>query len=188
MTSHGKPLDDFHISKVFSKSRSLAQITSLELAIKDLEDITNNPLDSSAFEHEKTTARRERVWQRWLAYAEKLSFDAHQTLLDLRVGEGKAVACCHAFLKHYAQFSTVWRPCLGPEEWREVRTVNTAVTLEDVWAALVQGAEQNVFLPKRAGMKASDAAFWHLTLSSGRQNNNNPADAVAKVCIYVPSL
>lgn len=41
------------------------------------------------------------------------------------------------------------RPCLGPSEWEQVRTVNSAAILEDVWAALVSMADRHVMDPKR---------------------------------------
>jgi hypothetical protein len=82
--------------------------------------------------------------------------------------------------------STVIRPCLGPEEWREVRTVNCAVTLEDVWAALVRNAHTIVLKPKRLENR-SEAALWNPRYSSrDNASRNRPAYEVGQASLFLP--
>lgn len=75
----------------------------------------------------------------------------------------------------------VKRPCLGAEEWQEVRTVNCAVTLEDVWAALVRNADEYVLKRKR-GEDRERAHLWSLHYSSRDKGfRSSPAYEIGQV-------
>lgn len=75
----------------------------------------------------------------------------------------------------------VKRPCLGAEEWQEVRTVNCAVTLEDVWAALIRNADEYVLKRKRTEDREW-AHLWSLRYSSrDKGSRSSPAYEIGQV-------
>ena len=88
----------------------------------------------------------------------------------------------------------VKRPCLGAEEWQEVRTVNCDVTLEDVWAALVRIADDYVLKRKRTEDRER-AHLWSLRYSSrDKGSRSSPAYEIGQVglsshhALWLPDL
>jgi hypothetical protein len=57
------------------------------------------------------------------------------------------------------------RPCLGPQEWKRERTINRATTVLDIWAALVNVADDKVMNLKRRE-NPDHAHFWVLQINS----------------------
>lgn len=90
------------------------------------------------------------------------------------MGINTAKAFCKTFLTEYVRHSEAYRPILGPEEWEKVRTINCAVTVEDVWAALVRVADEKVMQPKREA-DPEKRAYWTLNFSSQNRNSRNVA-------------
>src|SRR4051812_1459403 len=95
------------------------------------------------------------------------------------------MSCFRSFLSSYIEFSRIWRPTLGPEEWELVSTINWAGTLEDVWARLVRKADMEVLQPLRKEM-VEKTGQWprHLELrysSRDKEKHRSPAHLVAKV-------
>lgn len=112
--------------------------------------------------------------------------------VDLCHGETNKVAesYCQSFLRAYVEFSRVWRPSLGPNEWEVVKTVNHAVTIEDVWSALVRNADTKVLQVKRTE-KFEETGQWPTELElrySSRDKNKrgNPAYRIAQVTLLPP--
>lgn len=75
------------------------------------------------------------------------------------------------------------RVTLGPEEVVTRRTINSAATLEDIWEALVNVADQKVMAPKRVADR-KNASFWSLTYSSQvKSSTEKPAYQIARVSL-----
>ena len=153
-------------------------------------------IDPGSMLHEKTKKLRDRVWGMWLEYGARIvaepaltlcrfaarsRFDAETLWVDLRRGQDLAKRRCLVFLRYYTRKSTKRRPVLGKSETEKVRTVNCAVTLEDVWSALVQVADVKVMQPRRDA-DPEKAEFWMLKRRRGG-GHIEPADAIAKVSI-----
>lgn len=151
----------------------------------------------------RTQLFRERVWREWQRYpysllqahlqctvahtnkhpsfAERLGFHPESMWIEFRLGQKPAKHRCIVFLKLWAKNGRALRPCLGPDEWEWVRTINCAVTVEDVWAALVNTAEAKVMRPKRES-DPMNGAFWTLQYNSrSRGSRDTPSHEVAKV-------
>lgn len=73
------------------------------------------------------------------------------------------------------------RPCLGPKEFEEVRTIEYASVVEDVWCALVSEADDRVMRPMRISDR-SKASFWSVKYSSNKKGCG-PTYDIAKVRI-----
>lgn len=102
------------------------------------------------------------------------------------------MSCFRSFLSSYIQFSRVWRPTLGPEEYEPVSTINWAGTVEDLWARLVRKADMEVLQPLREKL-VKRTGQWprHLELrysSRDKEKHRSPAHLVAKVGLPLPYL
>ncbi|OAQ59792.1 hypothetical protein VFPBJ_11588 [Purpureocillium lilacinum] len=157
----------------------------LAVALEALDHYDNNPIDDSEFLADKTKRYLQEIWSQWLRFAERIKAHPEDTWLALCTGSEDAKARCRAFLESYVRTSMVKRPCLGAEEWQEVRTVNCAVTLEDVWAALVRNADEYVLKRKR-GEDRERAHLWSLHYSSRDKGfRSSPAYEIGQ---WIPQL
>ncbi|KAK4071555.1 hypothetical protein Purlil1_13380 [Purpureocillium lilacinum] len=157
----------------------------LAVALEALDHYDNNPIDDSEFLADKTKRYLQEIWSQWLRFAERIKAHPEDTWLALCIGSDDAKARCRAFLESYVRTSMVKRPCLGGEERQEVRTVNCAVTLEDVWSALVRNADENVLKRKR-GEDRERAHLWSLRCSSRDEGSrSSPAYEIGQ---WIPQL
>lgn len=113
-------------------------------------------------------------------FCEAAEKNSEKVLIDLSLDKDDAKQTCKAFLHSYVVNSVVRRPCLGPKEWEEVRTVTCAVTVEDVWCALVHNANNNILRPK-AKEEGESPGSWVLSFSSRYGSSEGPAYDVARV-------
>ncbi|PTB43847.1 hypothetical protein M441DRAFT_43980 [Trichoderma asperellum CBS 433.97] len=132
----------------------------------------------------KMKAYREKVWTKWLTFCEAAGKDSEKVWIDLSLDKDDAKQTCKAFLHSYVANSVVRRPCLGPEEWEEVQTVTCAVTVEDIWCALVYNANKKILRPK-AKKEGESPGSWVLHFSSKYGNCEGPAYDIAR---YIPIL
>ncbi|KAL7905985.1 hypothetical protein GGI35DRAFT_126509 [Trichoderma velutinum] len=160
-----------------------------EYSRKALQHYEITPISTEDFLAKKTKKYLDRIWDNWLEYAKAVEADPDEIWVELCRGSHAAMACCRAFLKSYAEFSRVWRPCLGPEEWELVRTVNHAVTIEDVWSALVRNADTKVLQPKRDEEREKTGEYpatLELRYSSrDKSKHKSPAYTIAQ---WIPQL
>lgn len=92
----------------------------------------------------------------------------------------------------YVEYSRVWRPTLGPEEWVLANTINWAGTLEDIWARLIRKADLEVLQPLRKET-VEKTGQWPQQLelrysSRDKEKHRSPAYLVAKVRQPFPHL
>lgn len=93
---------------------------------------------------------------------------------------------CLVFLEHFVMQSVTWKPVLGPEEWVQQPTIQSAATLQDVWAALVKVADDMVMQPKRIKDENGQGVIWSLTYSSRYKAAGNKATyTVGQVGVYL---
>ncbi|KAM3472693.1 hypothetical protein MY5147_005158 [Beauveria neobassiana] len=168
------------------RARDIDPAKLLTLSLDILRQHEDNPIDPVEFEAAKTKQFRNSVWGRWHEFAKIMSFDPSQVWIDLCYRRDTAKSYCRTFLEVYVSTSTVRRPCLGPEEWHDVRTVNAAATVQDVWAALVKRADQQVLLPMRQGCNPMQAGIYDLGFSS--RNNSSRSGPAYEVADWIPML
>ncbi|EJP61116.1 uncharacterized protein BBA_09921 [Beauveria bassiana ARSEF 2860] len=168
------------------RAREIDPAKLLTLSLDILRQHEDNPIDPVEFEAAKTKQFRNSVWGRWHEFAKIMSFDPSQVWIDLCYRRDTAKSYCRTFLEVYVSTSTVRRPCLGPEEWHDVRTVNAAATVQDVWAALVKRADQQVLLPLRQGCNPMQAGIYDLGFSS--RNNSSRSGPAYEVADWIPML
>ncbi|GJN67144.1 hypothetical protein PLICBS_001168 [Purpureocillium lilacinum] len=169
-----KSHDDKEWPISLTRARAGNEDDILAVALEALDHYDNNPVDDSEFLADKTKR-----------FAERINAHPEDTWLALCIGSDDAKARCRAFLESYVRTSMVKRPCLGAEEWQEVRTVNCAVTLEDVWAALVRNADEYVLKRKRTEDRER-AHLWSLRYSSrDKGSRSSPAYEIGQ---WIPQL
>lgn len=113
----------------------------------------------------KTRKRRERVWKNWEEFAACAKVDLVNIWFDLCLGKPEVQAIFQGFLRQYWEQSVTWRPCLGPEEYEQVHTIDCASTIEDVWCLLVNHADDRIMRPKRL-KDPKNAGVWSLKYAS----------------------
>lgn len=116
-----------------------------------------------------------------------MDLDPNGLWIDLCVGED-VQSIFQTFLRMYVEGSITKRPCLGPEEYKEVRTIQSACTVEDTWTLLVNEADSRV-LDKKRRQDPKNAGSWRL-LASSRDvgHGNGKAYDISRVsCSLVPS-
>lgn len=87
----------------------------------------------------------------------------------------------------YVKSSITLRPCLGPKEYEEVRTINSGTSVEDTWTHLVNEADRRVLKAKRREDQAN-ASFWRLLISSRNVGSGKGAAyEIARVSASSPS-
>ncbi len=114
-------------------------------------------------------------------FIDAIGQDSTDIWLRLCLGNEESRKFCGAFLEWYVRTSKVLRPCLGKKEWEEVCTIRCAVTVEDVWAAVVKRADEVVLKAHRLSLPPNEAAVFSLNFSSRRTTRNGPAYAISKV-------
>ncbi|KAK4089442.1 hypothetical protein Purlil1_6011 [Purpureocillium lilacinum] len=180
-----KSHDDKEWPISLTRARAGNEDDILAVALEALDHYDNNPIDDSEFLADKTKRYLQEIWSQWLRFAERINAHPEDTWLALCIGSDDAKARCRAFLESYVRTSMVKRPCLGAEEWQEVRTVNCAVTLEDVWAALVRNADEYVLKRKRTEDRER-AHLWSLRYSSrDKGSRSSPAYEIGQ---WIPQL
>ncbi|KAK4082114.1 hypothetical protein Purlil1_11337 [Purpureocillium lilacinum] len=180
-----KSQDDKEWPISLTRARAGNEDDILAVALEALDHYDNNPVDDSEFLADKTKRYLQEIWSQWLRFAERINAHPEDTWLALCIGSDDAKARCRAFLESYVRTSMVKRPCLGAEEWQEVRTVNCAVTLEDVWAALVRNADEYVLKRKRTEDRER-AHLWSLRYSSrDKGSRSSPAYEIGQ---WIPQL
>ncbi|KAL7786277.1 hypothetical protein V8C37DRAFT_419575 [Trichoderma ceciliae] len=159
-------------------------LKSLEEPFADCQDIyaqyENEIFEETHHTAKKTDYYRDMVWSKWLIFSKKLEIDPEAPWIDLSLDKDSAKNICFSFLHSYVVNSRVWRPCLGPEEWHKVQTVTCAVTVEDIWSALVQNANRKILRPKtKEG--SEDSRRWELNFSTRHgRHSEGPAYDVAR--------
>ncbi|KAI0133446.1 hypothetical protein BJ170DRAFT_606345 [Xylariales sp. AK1849] len=109
----------------------------------------NKPLRDRRTVAPKTEYEKERAWQAWVVFFKQiLKRDPHQIWVDL-LDDKPVNNVFQSFLKHYVQAATTLRPCLGPEEYEEVRGLNSAISVLGLWKSLLAMADDEVFREKR---------------------------------------
>ncbi|KAM5349962.1 hypothetical protein ACJ41O_006467 [Fusarium nematophilum] len=109
------------------------------------------------FEKQESDDLRQRVQQVWI---------------DVCMGADEAsTPHFQAFLSWYIEKSVTYRPCLGPQEWEEVRTIKQAATVQDVWATLVKAADLKVISLRRKADPLNGR--WSLEYSSQKKGSRN---------------
>ncbi|KAI8681927.1 C2H2-type domain-containing protein [Fusarium keratoplasticum] len=134
--------------------------------------------------HKKTLALQNRVWTEWTQFAEAGELDSDETWLQLCAGSHDAVNIFESFLEMYILNSETSVPCLGPDEYKTKRDVNSAATLQDVWSALVRVANDDVLKPFRYQPNAN-AQHFTLRYSTRGGVESGPAGLVGKL---IPGL
>ncbi|KAJ4160329.1 hypothetical protein NW754_003454 [Fusarium falciforme] len=130
--------------------------------------------------HKKTLALQNRVWTEWTQFAEAGKLDSDETWLQLCAGSHDAVNIFGSFLEMYILNSETSVPCLGPDEYKTKRDVNSAATLQDVWSALVRVANDDVLKQFRYQPNAN-AQHFTLRYSTRGGVESGPAGLVGKV-------
>ncbi|CAF3458072.1 unnamed protein product [Fusarium graminearum] len=104
----------------------------------------NVPIDDNSRFSEKVIGLRKRVWEEWEEYTEASEIDSQDTWRQLCEDVPHATQEFCSFLEYYITSSKKQVPSLGPNEYEEERTVNSASTIQDVWCALVSVANDSV--------------------------------------------
>lgn len=113
---------------------------------------------------------------RWV---DDVKIDNTQHWLDFCLGKESAKQKCRGFIVSYINQSYVERPCLGPEEWATVRTLNSAICVRDVWSALLRRVDENILSKKR---ETSGENRWRVLFSSKTSDYfDSPGAAIVKV-------
>lgn len=113
-------------------------------------------------------------------FAEAGKLDSDETWLQLCAGSHDAVNIFESFLEMYILNSETSVPCLGPDEYKTKRDVNSAATLQDVWSALVRVANDDVLKQFRYQPNAN-AQHFTLRYSTRGGVESGPAGLVGKV-------
>ncbi|UKZ79054.1 hypothetical protein TrVFT333_006805 [Trichoderma virens FT-333] len=145
----------FERKRTFNKERAQAI----------LEGYQKNPLDNDSYVDPDTQNRRNRIWEDWHRFAEDMGVDPNKVWIDLCIGVDGIQSIFQAFLEEYVKSSVVLRPCLGPEEYELVRTIDHGSTVTDTWVSLVNKVNGTVLKQKR-NEDREKASFWFLALSS----------------------
>lgn len=117
----------------------------------------------------------------FVRWVEDVGFDNAQHWLDFCLGKESAKQKCRGFIISYINQSYVERPCLGPEEWTRVRTLNSAICIRDVWVALLRRVDENILSKKR---EASGENRWRVLFSSKTSDYfDSPGAMMVKVCL-----
>ncbi|KAF4468252.1 domain-containing [Fusarium albosuccineum] len=131
--------------------------------------------------HKKTLALEKRVWTDWTNFVELGNLNSDEIWLKLCAGSHEAVQKFQSFLEVYATKSTTRVPCLGPDEYKTKRVVNSAATLQDVWCALIRVANEDV-LERFRYQPHSNPHYYTLRYSTRRgQAEQGPASLVANL-------
>ncbi|KAI8674512.1 C2H2-type domain-containing protein [Fusarium keratoplasticum] len=141
-------------------------------------------LEKGAGLHKKTLALQNRVWKEWTQFVEAGKLDSDETWLQLCAGSHDAVNIFESFLEMYILNSETSVPCLGPDEYKTKRDVNSAATLQDVWSALVRVANDDVLKQFRYQPNAN-AQHFTLRYSTRGGVESGPAGLVGKL---IPGL
>ncbi|KAH8655592.1 hypothetical protein BX600DRAFT_515367 [Xylariales sp. PMI_506] len=106
----------------------------------------------------KTEYERQRVWNAFVVFFEEvLQRNARQVWIDL-LDDQPVHEFFQAFFRHYVETAVVLRPCLGPEEYEEVRTLTSVTSVLGIWKSLLSSVDDEVFREKRR----SDPARKHI--------------------------
>lgn len=112
-------------------------------------------------------------------YTDDMALNNLQHWMDFCLDKEDAMKHCRAFLSVYVEQSYVERPCLEAEEWRSVRTLNSAVCIRDIWIALLRRADEHVLQAKRS---ECGEGIWRACLSSrSPEYRNSPGATMVKV-------
>jgi hypothetical protein len=90
-----------------------------------------------------------------------------------------------SFLEYYIATSTKLVPSLGPDEYEEERTVNSAATIQDVWSALVAVANDKVLRQLRLQFPGEQRIYILRYTTRGGQDAG-PAGRVGRVSLPYP--
>jgi hypothetical protein len=69
----------------------------------------------------------------------------------------------------------VLRPCLGPEEYEEIRGMNSAVSVVGIWKSLLAMADEEIFREKRRTDPERKHLWTTLVSTQGGKVNTLPA-------------
>ncbi|KAI1382568.1 uncharacterized protein F4822DRAFT_441804 [Hypoxylon trugodes] len=97
----------------------------------------------------KTETERERLWDAWAVYFRDVQgIDLDSIWISLCEGAG-VTRYIREFFAMYIENSTFERPCLGPEEYKTIRGIKSAVSIDGMWKDLIAKAEASVLNRKR---------------------------------------
>jgi hypothetical protein len=135
---------------------------------------------------DRTKAKRDRIWATWLNWAKSANIDSDQHWIDLARDNTRAIEMSQAFLNSYYETSkkevtTLDEPEL--ESRKLVHRINSATTLEDIWAIVTNEANATVMHRQRL-LEPGRAWFWNLSYSSREPGSTNkPAYKVVRVSL-----
>lgn len=78
-----------------------------------------------------------------------MQIDPNQIWLGLCLGTEEAINYCRLYLHNYVEDSVQKCVILGPEEYQDRGTVNSASTVIQCWRELIAQADSTVLLDKR---------------------------------------
>ncbi|KAK2006506.1 hypothetical protein LZ32DRAFT_622904 [Colletotrichum eremochloae] len=132
------------------------------------------PIQDRASIAKKSKDQRDRIWDRWLLFTTTIAHvDPEETWIDLCRRVETATKTCQSFLRWYTEESIEQRVCLGNEEYEWKRTVNSAVTIMEVWKCLLAHADANVLQKKRSEDIANEST-WTLAFRDGKRRATGP--------------
>ncbi|KAK1975228.1 hypothetical protein LZ30DRAFT_638987 [Colletotrichum cereale] len=132
------------------------------------------PIQDRASIAKRSQDQRDRIWDRWLLFTTTLAqVDPEETWVDLCRRVETATKTCQSFLRWYIEESIEQRVCLGKEEYEWKRTVNSAVTIMEVWKSLLAYADANVLQKKRTEDIANEFT-WTLAFRDGKRRATGP--------------
>ncbi|KAJ3480548.1 hypothetical protein NLG97_g8046 [Lecanicillium saksenae] len=167
------------------RTRQLSKVDRLQIVQTALEEQENRTYDPTEFEATKTTYLRDNVWNLWMLWVEDTRCDNVGHWTDFCLGKDSAAANCLAFIANYIDQSWVSRPCLGPEEWKTVRTVNSAITVQTMWIALLRRVDEKILRKKRH--MTGESRWQALVSSQSADYAGSPvarmSKAITKLCL-----
>ncbi|KAG7110479.1 hypothetical protein HYQ45_014881 [Verticillium longisporum] len=122
-----------------------------------LEGCASDPIEDSRKVHRKAEAYRKYARRLWNMFCKivlskvgpSAASDPETIVLDLCANRPSAEDKFRAFLRHHVKTSMQLRPSLGPEEYEWVREVESAITVTELWKALVRDFDSGFLQIKR---------------------------------------
>ncbi|KAF5969555.1 domain-containing protein [Fusarium coicis] len=132
------------------------------------------PLDTLQLISEERQKELEELWRQWEKYtAQQAEITSNQPWIDICTGlDDRARRHFQTFLREYVRKSVTLRPCLTPEEYEPVQTIQYASTLEYIWSDLVRIADIKVIQPKRQ-LEPSNYQYHGISYSSKHPQHRN---------------
>jgi len=108
-----------------------------------------------------------------------MEIDGDKIWFDLCDDRDTAKDHCRTYLHDYVEYSVRSCAWLGPEEFRVVRTVNSASTVMALWKTLVLNADNTILMQKRRE-DPTNKNKWRLRWDAGKLTQG-PVYEISKV-------